>query len=242
VSSLTRTPRTRGHDSGGEEKLPPLESGDRLDQKTFHARYEALPRSIKAELIGGTVYVSSPLKGPHGQIHSELNHWVVEYVRFTPGTRSFDNATTILGPESEPQPDVCLLIRPACGGQTHEEDEYIVGAPELVLEVASSTESIDLHAKKADYERGGVLEYVVVALRQGQVFWFVRRAGVFQELPPGSDGIYRSEVFPGLWLDPVAVFQGDVNRQVEVNRAGVSTPEHAAFVARLAAQGQPGSP
>ena len=48
-------------------------------------------------------------------------------------------------------------------------------------------------------------EYVVVAVRMNKVFWFVRRRGKFKELPPHSDGIFRSEVFPGLWLDPVAL-------------------------------------
>lgn len=32
---------------------PPLENGDRLDQKTFHQRYEATPPDVRAELIGG---------------------------------------------------------------------------------------------------------------------------------------------------------------------------------------------
>jgi hypothetical protein len=41
--------------TGKETKMPPLEPGDRLDQKTFHERYEAMPEHVKAELIGGVV-------------------------------------------------------------------------------------------------------------------------------------------------------------------------------------------
>src|SRR5262249_15055194 len=141
----------------------------------------------------------------------------------------------ILGPESEPQADACLLIFP--GGQTREnEEEYLVGAPEWVGEIASSSESLDLHQKKADYEQAGVREYVVVALRKKQVFWFVRRRGKFQETTPGKDGIYRSEVFPGLWLDPDAFLKRDRKRLLEILRQGLGTPEHAAFVAKLAAR------
>jgi hypothetical protein len=43
-----------------------------------------------------------------------------------------------------------------------------------------------------------VLEYVVRAIEPDEVFWFVLRNGRFVDLPPGPDGIYRSEVFPGL--------------------------------------------
>jgi hypothetical protein len=73
------------------------------------------------------------------------------------------------------------------------------------------------------------------------VYWFVLRNGRFAELPPGPDGIYRSEVFPGLWLDPQALLQGNRRRLRAVVELGCATPEHAAFVARLAAirdQGQ----
>jgi Uma2 family endonuclease len=216
------------------ETPPSLEPGDHLDQKTFHERYEAMPPGTRAELIGGTVFMPSPLKRPHGRAHKLLVRWIDEYEEATPGTEAFDNASTILDATAEPQPDVCLLIVSPSHGQTREEDEYIVGAPEFITEVASSSEAIDLHGKRDDYERTGVKEYVVVALRQQRVFWFVRRDGGFVELQPGDDGILRSEVFPGLWLDPAAVLRGDRRRVLEVLRQGLATPEHAAFVARLA--------
>ena len=68
-------------------------------------------------------------------------HWLSEYETATPGVEAYDNATNILGEQSEPQPDACLLIAPTKGGQTRSEDDYIVGAPELIVEVASGMES-----------------------------------------------------------------------------------------------------
>jgi hypothetical protein len=47
--------------------------------------------------------------------------------------------------------------------------------------------------------------------------------------------LYRSTAFPGLWLDPQALLTGDRKRLREVVDLGCATPEHAAFVARLAA-------
>jgi hypothetical protein len=46
-------------------------------------------------------------------------------------------------------------------------------------------------------------------------------------------GLKLDLVFPGLWLDPAALFRNDLRRLREVVLAGTSTPEHAAFVARL---------
>lgn len=213
-----------------------LESGDHLDQPTFHARYTAAPEDVKAELIGGVVYMSAALRRPHGRSSGLLLHWLVAYEGETPGVEVYDNTTTILGEDSEPQPDACLIIQPECGGQMRvTEDDYLRGAPELVCEVASSTESYDLHSKKRDYERAGVREYLVIALRQQAVFWFVNRDGKFAEKRPDADGIFRSEVYPGLWLDPAALIQRDVRRLQAVLRTGLATREHIDFAAQLAA-------
>jgi hypothetical protein len=214
--------------------LPPLENGDHLDQKTFHARYEAMPAHIRAELIGGIVYLSSPRKRRHGRYGAPFIHWLGEYEEATPGTEVLVGTTNILGPASEPEPDGCLIILPEHGGQTWEDkDGYLNGAPEFVGELSYATESIDLHAKKLDYQKAGVREYLVMALRQNKLFWFARRKGKFQDLTPGSDGIFRSEVFPGLWLDGAAFLQRDSKRLLAVLRKGLAKPEHAAFVRKL---------
>lgn len=220
-----------------KKDVPPLENGDHLDQKTFHERYEAMPPNIRAELIGGIVFMSSPMKPRHGRSGARLIQWIAGYEDDTPGTEALQNTTNILGPDSELQPDGCLLILPESGGQVWEDEKgYLNGAPEWVGEVSDSTESIDLSRKKADYERAGVREYLVAALRTKQVFWFVRRRGKFRELLAGDDGIFRSEVFPGLWLDPVALLKRDGKRLLAVLRQGLASPEHAAFVAKLAAK------
>jgi Uma2 family endonuclease len=233
---MSITARSVKQESCQDPSLPPLEPGDHLDQRTFHARYEAMPDGVRAELIGGVVYMPSPLKPRHGKHHAKLIAWLSDYEQATPGTEVYDNTTIILGEDSEPQPDAYLIVLPEKGGQTHLKDEYLVGSPEFIGEVASSTESYDLHSKKADYERAGVREYLVVALRQARIFWFVSRQGKFEPLPPGTDGIIRSEIFPGLWLDPAAFLRLDMARVLEVLRQGLATPEHAAWVAELAAR------
>jgi Uma2 family endonuclease len=220
-----------------KKDIPPLENGDHLDQKTFHERYEAMPSNVRAELIGGIVFMSSPMKRKHSRHGIRLSHWIACYEDVTSGTESLEGVTGILGKNSELQPDGCLIILPEFGGQTWgDEDGYVNGAPEWVGEVGDSTESIDLTRKKTDYEKAGVREYVVFALRKRQIFWFVRQRGKFKQIDADADGIFRSQVFPGLWLDGEAFFQRNGKRVLEVLWQGAATAEHAAFVAKLEKQ------
>lgn len=226
MTTLTRSPRL--------STAPPLENGDHLDQKTFHARYEVMPEDCRAELVGGIVYFAPLRKFPHGKGQQLVSHWLGEYAEATPGTDALLNNTQILGPDSEPEPDGCLFILPEWGGQVYvDENEYLNGAPELIVEVSSSTESIDLNRKKLDYQKAGVREYVVLALRTQQVFWFVRQRGKYKEVPLPADGIFRSRAFPGLWLDAEAILRSDRRRVLAALRLGLASPEHAAFVAKL---------
>lgn len=114
-----------------------------------------------------------------------------------------------------------------------DEDDWITGAPEFVVEVASSSESYDLHTKKWAYEAAGVREYLTVLLRENAVRWFVLRSGRYEELALGSDRVFRSEVFPGLWLDAEALLQRNVAGVLQVLQQGLASEEHAAFVSRL---------
>ncbi len=233
--STTTTKTTQPARDPNRDMLPTLEPGDHLDQQTFHTRYEALPEDIKAELVGGVVFMPAAMKRPHGRSHGLLMHWLSAYEVATFGVESYDNTTTIMGDDSEPQPDACLIVLPEKGGQTRvTADDYLEGAPEFVAEIASATESYDLHNKQRDYEKAGVKEYLVVALRQRKVFWFINRDGKFERTPTPADGIYRSDEFPGLWLDPEALLSLDAPRLLEVLQQGLASDEHAAFVRRLA--------
>ncbi len=220
--------------------LPPLIEGQRLDQPTFHARYEAMPPGTRAELINGVVLMPSPIGVEHSLAHGPAHVWLDCYRENTPGLQVLIDASTALGLKSEPQPDVQLRILPEYGGRTKSDRGFVEGVPELLVEVSHASRYTDLGPKLEDYERVGVREYLVRTVEPDEVYWFILRAGRFVNLEPGADGIYRSEVFPGLWLDPIALRAGDTRRLRSVVNLGCTAPEHAAFVARLAAaRGKP---
>jgi Uma2 family endonuclease len=217
------------------ETLLPLEPGDRLTRDEFERRYDAMPHLKKAELIEGVVYMPSPVRlHRHGSPHFRLIAWLGTYEAATPGILGADNASARLDLNNEPQPDALLLIAPEHGGQaTITADDYVEQAPELVAEVAASSAGYDLHTKLEVYRRNGVREYLVWRVLDRQFDWFVLRSGQFQPLPPDAEGIVRSEVFPGLWLDVAALLRGDMPRVLAVAQQGVASHAHTAFLRKL---------
>jgi Uma2 family endonuclease len=215
--------------------IPPLENGDRLNRYEFERRYNAMPNLKKAELIEGIVYMPAALRfKSHGQPHGWMIGWLVTYEATTPGVAVGDAPTVRLDIDNEPQPDAVLLIVPEAGGQVRlSDDDYIEGAPELVVEIAASSSAIDLHAKKQAYRRNGVKEYIVWQVLNRKISWFYLDEGEYLDLPADTDGIIRSRVFPGLWLAVAPVLAGNMQGVLAVLQQGMQSPEYAAFVQKL---------
>ena len=217
---------------------PTLENGDRLTRAEFERRYEARPDLKKAELIEGVVHMPSPTRfAGHARPHAATMLWLGTYALATPGVQVSDNPTVRLDLDNEPQPDAALLVDPEAGGQARVgEDDYVEGAPELVVEIAASSASYDLHDKLHVYRRNGVREYLVWRTRDGRFDWFALAGGVYRRRQPDSSGLVRSRVFPGLCLAVEALLRGDLPAVVDAQRRGQAEPAHAAFVERLRAR------
>lgn len=216
-------------------QLPPLENGDRLTRAEFERRYAAMPEDVKAELIEGIVYMAAAAArlDRHGEPWSYMTAWLVNYHVSTPGVRVAGGPTTRLNLNNMPQPDCVLFVDPSAGGQARiDDDDYISGAPELVVEVSGSTASYDLHAKKNVYRSSGVKEYIVWRTHDKSLDWFVLQDGEYVSIAPEND-IMKSRVFPGLWLDAAALMRRDMQRVMAVANEGLLSPEHAAFVTQL---------
>ncbi|MEM6434780.1 MAG: Uma2 family endonuclease [Cyanobacteria bacterium P01_D01_bin.115] len=218
-------------------QVPPLQSGDRLTRSEFERRYTAMPRLKKAELIEGTVYMASPLRfEPHAEPHADLMIWLGNYKVATPGVRLGDNPTVRMDFDNEPQPDALLMIDRAYGGSAYiGADGYVEGAPELVAEVAASSATIDSGDKKRAYRRNGMQEYIVWQVFDQKIDWYRLTSEDYIALEV-QDGILKSQVFPGLWLDVAAMLVGDMPKVLAVLQQGLASEAHQSFMAQLASQ------
>lgn len=222
------------------EKIPRLHNGDRLTRAEFERRYNAMPNTKKAELIEGVVYMPSPVSHKsHGRPHAYLLTAVGVYHAGTTGTDLSDNATVRLDLDNEPQPDILLRIEKNAGGSSIvDEDGYIQGSPELVAEIANSTASYDMHDKLNAYRRNGVQEYLVWLVGEQKIHWFVLNAGEYQQLQPDGDGIVKSGILPGLWLNTKALLDDELDAVLATIQTGLKSSEHKAFVTQLSSTQQ----
>ena len=211
---------------------PSLQNGDRLRSQEFLRRYEAMPEVKKAELIEGIVYMPSPLRAKsHGEPHNRLGTWLGTYAAETAGVGCFDNSTVRLDLDNEPQPDLVLIKLTTKGGQARiSADDYIEGAPELAVEIVASSSAYDLHQKKGAYRRNGVCEYLAWITGESRLVWWELRQGEYQEIAPDADGLLKSGVFPGLWLDAATLLRGDMKAVLASLRRGLESAEHGAFL------------
>jgi Uma2 family endonuclease len=223
-----------------QQQIPPLENGDRLTRYEFERRYQAMPRHLKAELIEGVVYLASPLRfESHAEPHGQLIGWLWTYQIATPGVRLGIEPTVRLDRDNEPQPDGVLLITPIAKGQSRlSDDDYIEGAPELVVEIAASSVAIDLHDKKKAYGRNGVKEYIIWQIFENKLDWFSLQKGEYVSLEVDAQGIIKSQVFPGLWLSMLDLLAGNMQQVLAVLQLGLNSPEHKIFVERLSSEGK----
>ena len=145
-----------------------------------------------------------------------------------------DNTTVRLDAENEPQPDALLRLDEAKGGQSRiSADDYIEGAPELIVEIATSSASYDLYDKLRAYQRTGVREYLVWLVQERQFRWYVLEEGEYRLQAPNESGVLSSQVFPGLQLEVNALLAGDIQQVLAVLQQGIDSEAHQAFVAQL---------
>lgn len=214
-------------------ETPTLETGDNLTRDEFLRIWEQLPHIKFAELIGGVVYMPAALGTDHGGDDFNITTWLGVYQAATPGCAGGSNETCIILGNC-PQPDVNLRIVSEFGGESWIEEKRIHGSPEMLVEVCDTTQSMDLHQKNQMYEEARVPEYLVVVVKKKQIRWQRLVKGKYQRIQPDSNGIYRSRVFPGLWLDSKALFNNDLAKVLATLQKGIDSDEHQRFVAELA--------
>ena len=232
--STVLLPATQGPTA---DDVPEACAGDRLTRAEFERRYAAMPHVKKAELIEGVVYMPSPVTPGRSWWPAFRRDWL-GWGSTEPEPRGRRrrqrDAAPGLGQRAATR---CVPAHSSGVRRTiAEQREIRRGAPELIAEVAASSVSYDLHDKLRAYRRNEVREYVVWRVWDRAIDWFVLREDRYERLAPNAAGQYRSEIFPGLWLDPAALLRGDLAQVIAVLQQGLASPEHADFVSRLQRQ------
>jgi Uma2 family endonuclease len=218
--------------TGWVAKPPPLENGDRLRTREFLRRYQASPQLKKAQLIEGVVHMPSPVRVAHGKPDNLIQRWLGYYETYTPGVECLTNTTVILDAENTVQPDALLRLLPARGGRCRENPEgLLAGPPELVVEIASTSASIELGKKRRAYQRNGILEYLVWRTFEARFDWFCLEEDEYAAQAPDAQGRLTSRVFPGLQLDIASLLRLDAAAVLASLQSGVDSPEHRRFPA-----------
>ncbi len=230
--------------------VPSLREGDRLTAAEFLRRYEADADVTRAELIGGVVYVNARKSGDvspdqdmspisnvfHSTPQFRLTGLLAVYAVSTPGVDGGGPTTIHIGGANLPEPDAHLRLLAECGGASdNTPDGYLAGPPELLIEVANTSVGRDMGPKYDAYQTAEVAEYLVWRTAHREVLLFAHRRGAYRPVTP-VEGILHSLAFPGLWIDAAAMVAGDFPTTMATLQLGLASPEHAAFVAKLAAR------
>lgn len=160
--------------------------------KTLLEVYQSLPEGTMAQLIRNELIMSPAPLDIHQRVLSDLYLELGTHVkRQRLGTCRVAPYDVYLDEENVFQPDI-LYVSTARMDLIHEDG--IHGAPDLVVEILSpSSARYDLGAKKAAYERFGVLEYWVVDPQTLQCSVFVQKQDKF-ELYSEETGLVRSVI------------------------------------------------
>lgn len=176
-----------------------LPEGKKQGEYTIEDR-NALPEDHPSELIDGVIYTMASPALRHQSISGSIYRQLWNYVDAHGG-----NCTPFIAPtdvrldrdeRTMVVPDVFVICQP--DDDRMDNDKYINGAPDLIIEVLSpSTRRKDMFTKLHKYEEAGVREYWIVDPKKEKVIVYI-----FGEDSDVSLYGFDSEI-------PVGIYQGD---------------------------------
>jgi Uma2 family endonuclease len=177
------------------------ERSERLTFEAFLQQYDA----THAEWVNGEVIPKMPVSVVHQRssrfLYALINAWM-EYHQL--GEVHHPPLLVKLplpdGREVAREPDIVVILSTNTGRFA---EQYFDGAPDLIVEIVSpSTRHTDRFVKYEEYEAAGVPEYWLIDPDRQYAEFFQRdEAGLYRTAFSGSQGVYRSRVLEGFWLE-----------------------------------------
>lgn len=149
--------------------------------KWTYEDYAAISEDGRYEVVDGVLYMSPAPNVDHQEIIGEIFAYLHGFVRMTKSGKVFISPLDVeLSYGNVVQPDILVLLNEHLDRITN---SRIIGAPDLVVEVASpSTARHDLHKKHDAYARAGVTEYWIVNPDAHTVELLVLESGSYSSL------------------------------------------------------------
>jgi Uma2 family endonuclease len=164
-----------------------------------YSHYAALPDDgARYEIANGVLYMAPAPNLYHQEIAGEIFAHLRTYLQTTGLGRAFIAPVDVeLSPGDVFQPDVLVLLQ---ASRYKEHTQRIIGAPDLVVEVASpKTAPFDRQQKYERYAYNGIPEYWIVDPRNRIVELLVLEAGQYYSLGVFSSPVtLPSRILPGL--------------------------------------------
>ncbi|MFQ5658628.1 MAG: Uma2 family endonuclease [Candidatus Methylomirabilales bacterium] len=165
---------------------------------------------IRRELVNGEVVEMAPVGGVHGQVTGRIYRRLVEHVeRQGGGEVLVGDVGFVLHLPTDPErvraPDVAF-VSSARLPDGHLPQGYLLGAPDLAVEVISPTDNpVDVQQKVRDYlEAGGRLVWIVAPEAKTVT---VYRADGSARLLRDQEELEGEELLPGLRIPLADVIQ-----------------------------------
>jgi Uma2 family endonuclease len=172
------------------------DQGTPLSREEFaEAQYE---EPWRYERVGGRLLVMTPSGHEHPIIGNKLRSYLGTYELEHPDIVAcvISEAWIAVDDETDRIGDIAVYL--AASGQADRIPERI---PDLIFEVVSEGSEAkrrDYEEKRAEYERIGVQEYVVIDRFERRVTIFRRPGSEFNETTLGANNSYTTPLLPGL--------------------------------------------
>lgn len=187
-------------------KEEPITAQTRHEQRlkmTYQEFLEWADEDTHAEWVNGEVIVFMPPKNIHQRLLNFLTTVLNNFTQFFGlGELRFAPFEVKLAADISREPDVIFIARENLPRLS---EHRVDGPPDLIVEIVSDDSlSRDRVDKFDEYEDAGVPEYWIIdnrPRRRRAEFYQMDENGRYQPVPVGKDGLYRSKVIPGFWLN-----------------------------------------
>ena len=179
--------------------MPAVQYPKRISYEDFLA---TLDEGTHAEWVDGEVVPMTPPSEEHARISTFMAAALSGYTK-----RKKLGALVLHAPfqmklaHSGREPDILLISRES---RERLRRTYLDGPADLAVEIVSpDSRTRDRTEKFREYERAGVREYWLIdPLQRTAEIYRLSGSGVYEPVPLGEPPRLRSEVIPGLWIDP----------------------------------------